>query len=425
MARSSPWPATHGSGTSPHPSGRLTPQLRWGTESSTSARRLAFAILVEDGRPEPVRHIFRWCGVPVPTRQALYAAIREVWREIILLAHESMAVVRANLPRNTGIGFHGSWDHRRHGSKCLFAVICSQTGQVIEATVVTKSRTYPSEILCENSSIMEALALKTIVLRLQQLPQIVGYVHDNDGKARNIVQQAGWEIPEFLDPGHAKKSFLRCLQNFERENAKILRDIEEALIHWMEILVHSQLPVERKVFLWQNTLAHMAGWHQHCIHAPMDGPAWNLARYPVALDLLKRFLDATQFIIEKCTAVYNTQSNENLNRRKLKFATKDVKWGFTWHARVMGAVLSRNMIGWKFEIYRRLQLEALPRDLQIQLMNGEIQNYDRTLRVRTLQYRLEQNRRRNQRRNRQSNQTRRRQPLQYEDNPYLRAEGAQ
>ena len=64
---------------------------------------------------------------------------------------------------------------------------------------------------------MEALALKTIVLRLQQLPQIVGYVHDNDGKARNIVQQAEWEMPEFLDRGHAKKSFLRCCQNFERE----------------------------------------------------------------------------------------------------------------------------------------------------------------------------------------------------------------
>ena len=166
--------------------GRRTSQLRWGNESSISARRLAFAILVEGGRPEQVRQIFRWCGVPVPTRQALYAAMREVCREIILLAHESMAAVRANLPPNTVIGFDGSWDHRRHGFKCLFAVICSQTGQVIEA-VVTKSRTYPSEILCENSSMMEAVALRTIVPRLQQLPQIVGYVHDNDGKARNIV----------------------------------------------------------------------------------------------------------------------------------------------------------------------------------------------------------------------------------------------
>ena len=141
----------------------------------------------EIGTVAQVRQIIRWCGVPVPTRQALYAAMREVCREIILLAHESMAAVRANLPPNTVIGFDGSWDHRRHGFKCLFAVICSQTGQVIEAAVVTKSRTYPSEILCENSSMMEAVALRTIVPRLQQLPQIVGYVHDNDGKARNIV----------------------------------------------------------------------------------------------------------------------------------------------------------------------------------------------------------------------------------------------
>ena len=128
---------------------------------------------------------------------------------------------------------------------------------------------------------------------------------------------------------------MRCLQTFERENANILKDIESALTHWMEIIVHSQFTVEQKCFLWQNTLAHMAGYHQNCIHAPMIGPGWNLARNMVAMQALKGFLDATQFVIEKCCGIYSTQSNESLHRRKLKFATKDVKWGFTWHARAM------------------------------------------------------------------------------------------
>ena len=87
----------------------------------------------------------------------------------------------------------------------------------------------------------------------------------------------------------------------------------------------------------------------------------------------------------------------------------------------MAAILSRNMIGWRFEVYRRLGLE----ELQIQLTRGEIQRNDRAVAVRTPEYRETQNQARNVRRNVQRNQTRQRQPLQYEENPYLRAEGHQ
>ena len=83
------------------------------------------------------------------------------------------------------------------------------------------------------------------------------------------------------------------------------------------------------------------------------------------------------------------------------------------------------MIGWRFEVYRRLGLEELPRDIEIQLTRGEIQRNDRAVAVRTPEYRETQNQARNVRRNVQRNQTRQRQPLQYEENPYLRAEGHQ
>ena len=405
--------------------GRHLSRNRWATRPPISARRLGVGIRVEGGRPEQDRQILRWCGVPVPAGRALYSAMREVCPTIISLARESMAEVRANLPPNTVIAFDGSWDHRRHGSKCLFAVISSQTGRVIDAAVVSKSGSDPSEVFCERSTMMEVQGLRSVLPRLQQLPQIVGYAHDNDAKARNIVERSGWQITEFLDPGHARKSFVRILQSFENQNAKILRDIENALTHWMEILIHSQFTVEQKVFLWQNTLQHMAGQHQHCIHAPMIGPAWNLAGNQVAMDVLKKFLDATQFIIERCNFLYNTQSNESLHRGKLKFATKDVRWGFTWQARVMGAILSRNMIGWQFEVYRRLGLEELPRDIEIQLIRSEIARNDRAMIVRTPEYRMAQNMHRNERRNVQRNQARQIQPLQYERNPYLREEGHQ
>ena len=58
--------------------GRQLSRNRWATRPPISARRLAFAILVEGGRPEQVRQILRWCGVPVPAGRALYSAMREV-----------------------------------------------------------------------------------------------------------------------------------------------------------------------------------------------------------------------------------------------------------------------------------------------------------------------------------------------------------
>ena len=162
---------------------------------------------------------------------------------------------------------------------------------------------------------MEAKALQKLIPKLQTLPNIVGYVHDNDAKARTIIEQSGWQITEYLDPGHCKKSFLRSLQNFEKDNRNVLKTIEKALQHWMWILVHSNFTLQHKVLLWQNTLWHMAGWHQYCIHQPMIGPAWHMAGNPYAMSALKKFLDSTQFIIEKCNGLYNTQANESLNRK--------------------------------------------------------------------------------------------------------------
>ena len=83
------------------------------------------------------------------------------------------------------------------------------------------------------------------------------------------------------------------------------------------------------------------------------------------------------------------------------------------------------MIGWQFEVYRRLGLEGLPREIEIQLIPSEIARNDRAMIVRTPEYRMAQNMHRNERRNVQRNQARQKQPLQYERNPYLREEGHQ
>ena len=131
----------------------------------------------------------------------------------------------------------------------------------------------------------------------------------------------------------------------------------------------------------------------------MNCKSWNLIgfrlivdlnfahQFMVAIQALKSFLDATQFVIEKCCGIYSTQSNESLHRRKLKFATKDVKWGFTWEARMMCAVLDRNEVGWKLQLYNRLGLPPLSEENYERLMKLEQARIARKLWVHSDRYR--------------------------------------
>ena len=269
---------------------------------------------------------------------------------------------------------------------------------------------------------MEAAGLQAVVPRLMQNPKIVGYVHDNDGKARTIPEQFGWHITEYLDPGHAKKSFENRFQNFQRNNGRILKRIESQLLHWMWILIHSNYHVRWRVFFWQNALNHFCGNHFFCLHAPIYGPCWDQAQNPVAQYALKKFLDDTQFIIEKCDGRYNTQSNESLHRKKLKYATKDVRWGFSWHARMMCAVLSKNLPGWKWRLYDALGLDELPAETQNKLVKKEIEEYGRSILVKTFDYRSARNTQRKRLRLVTQAQQRQRNPLQYGPNPYMARE---
>lgn len=401
---------------------RMAARRRWRTEVPTvSARRMAFAILVEGGQPEQVAAILQWCGLRVPSMKTVYDEMRTVCRRIIKMAQNSMRAKREQMLPNTIISFDGSWDHRRNGKRCLFTVINSSTGAIIESVVLSKKPNSPSQILCEESNMMEAKGLEVAVERLRNDPNIVAYVHDNDAKARRIIGQAGWEIFEYLDPGHCLKSFERKLQNFERKNNGILRGIEGTLKHWVWILISTALPVEQKVQLWQNTVHHMCGDHSRCLpHAPM-GVVWDNAATPGAPLALKKFLDRTQFIIERCCNGISTQANESFHRKKLKYASKDIRWGFTWEARMMAAVLSKNMPGWKLQLYRSLGLTGLPERFEISIRRKEIECYGRSMLIRTDPLRA----RRRARQPRQGQQNAahlaRPNPLAYARNPYIPA----
>ena len=59
------------------------------------------------------------------------------------------------------------------------------------------------------------------------------------------------------------------------------------------------------------------------------------------------------------------------NRTKLKYATKDVKWGKSWEYRMMCAVLDRNEEYWKLKLFDRLQIGEMTVECRSYLMMWE------------------------------------------------------
>ena len=234
-----------------------------------------------------------------------------------------------------------------------------QTKRIIESLVVSKNLPETSENYCEASNMMESLGLSLVIPRLRNNPNIIGYVHDNDGRARKMIGEAGWNIREYLDPGHAVKSFNRKLQNFNRKNHQVLKGIEESLRRWLYTLLKSGLPTEEKVRQWQNCIRHYAGDHSLCTHGDVSTTTWGLATDPDAVVLLKKFLDATQFIIECCVPQIHTNAIESFHNVKSKFASKEVRWGFSWEGRMMAAVLDWNYPEWPAELFLRLGLDEI------------------------------------------------------------------
>ena len=74
-------------------------QHRWeDRETPISAGRMAYAIVVEGGRPEQKFRIFERCGFRIPPRDKIYREMTLVGNEICVMARESMRFQREQLP---------------------------------------------------------------------------------------------------------------------------------------------------------------------------------------------------------------------------------------------------------------------------------------------------------------------------------------
>jgi hypothetical protein len=150
----------------------------------------------------------------------------------------------------------------------------------------------------------------------------------------------------------------------------ITPELGTSLRKWMRTLLHQNaVTKEEKVKNWMNSVNHHRGRHDNCpTHSKRSQV---LIHNDETADRGTAFLKETSWILESCDSDLSTQVNESFNRGKLKYANKDIKWGFTWKARMCCAVLDRNLPMWKLKLYETIGLPRLHPSVIEKLENME------------------------------------------------------
>ena len=263
----------------------------------------------------------------------------------------------------------------------MTTVIDQNTQKVVMSCIKSAKVPITSPDYCKIPQNMEVEAIKTMIPILRQNPNIIGYVHDNDSKTRRALLTENWQIIEYIDPGHAMKSFDRKVIKYNSKYQNVLKEIQNKLGKYMKMLLKSAESTHQKVKWWLNSVAHFCGDHSNCPFAHKETPIWSLSNNQMAIQILYAFLQETKFIIENCTSLYTTQTNEAFHRIKLKYATKDIKWGYAWEARMYSAILDKNELFWKLNLFNILGLRPLSINNQLFLRQSErYRGYNKVLR---------------------------------------------
>jgi hypothetical protein len=329
---------------------------------------MAFAILISGSQPGKAEELALWNDFRQAPgfHTALNRSLRSISDMIIDAAKDSCKAACECIQPGCMISFDGSWEHRRNSRRCIVTIFCQQTKKIIDFAVIDVDHPPENSRYRSCPQNLEAMGLEKMMGTLLEKEEIVGYVHDNDGRSRILIDRltpvGRPKLIEQIDTGHATKSLERELL---KRKGIISEDLANSLRKWMRTLLHlNQMSKEDKVRAWRNCIFHFKGIHDHCPFEHDDEIPVRLGDDPVVDAELTELLKKTSWILESCNPEFSTQLNESFNRGKLKYATKDVKWGFSWEARMCCAILDRNCPYWKLHLYDKLGLPSLSQDVR-------------------------------------------------------------
>lgn len=322
------------------------------------SRRFVFSVLVEGLNFASVGRCMLWNNLKPPTIHVFYEIQHEIIPILLDLARKSCSYWREEMNSGTIISLDGSWSHRRNAKRCMVDFVDAASRKIVDFEIVVKRAGRIEGNYVGPSNGMEREALTRMIPRWKHETRVVGYCHDNDGKTRRVIRDAGWDIEEYLDRNHIMHSFDKKYNDFKKK--KLLWGLKEHLRRWMLCLICEDITVEKKKYYWETvTVEHYTGFHKHC---PPHGPAtiWKYSLEPQHVEALRDFLRETSHYLERCGRLVSTQMNESLHAVKAHYANKLFCWGGSWTARTCIAILQVNEAAdWKLKLYQELGLPQL------------------------------------------------------------------
>jgi hypothetical protein len=113
----------------------------------------------------------------------------------------------------------------------------------------------------ESSNNLEKLGVIELVARWKGHPAIRYYVHENDGRTRNAITIADWNLIEVLDPGHASNALKKQIRSWSKAHQNLLYGITKKIESWFTFLANAKLEQEERVNKWLQSYRHFAGDH--------------------------------------------------------------------------------------------------------------------------------------------------------------------
>ena len=152
-----------------------------------------------------------------PPESTFYRCQRMVFTVIKDVAIESMAHQRSILPFNSGLGFDGSWSHRRNARQCVISLINTFSRKIVDIEILEMSAKGTEGNYNGASRNMEREGVLRLLKRWGDETWFTIYIHDNDASTRKLMRDTCPSIREYIDPNHMIKTLDRLFNQYNKK----------------------------------------------------------------------------------------------------------------------------------------------------------------------------------------------------------------
>ena len=201
-----------------------------------------YSVIVERLIYSCVRRLFSHNQISVPGKNEFYRLQKQVGNELTKMTHEYVQQARLRMTPGSLVSIDGSWDHRRNGSLCVVKMIDKKSKSIVDFEIASKPKQYVvGNTIDIGSRNLERIATERMVARWKNDQLVTHYVHDNDSSSRAVIEKSGWKAKEALDPGHACQAIERRLENFLKQNPRLLTGFKSKLLRWLQYLLRMDI----------------------------------------------------------------------------------------------------------------------------------------------------------------------------------------